>query len=153
MKSERKVFRYCYDNFGGYEMKPFDTSLLYVLSGTGNTYRVAKWIETYYEKKEIKTTLTFIEHADLKEDFKNSERQLTAVLFPTHGFMPPWSMIKFLFKMPRQQNAKILSVATRGALWFGPVKIPGAAGDGKREKRRIDYLPVDIMKLRGRMVL
>ncbi len=109
-------------------MKPFDTSLLYVLSGTGNTYRVARWIEDYFEKNEIKTALKFIEHADLKEDFNSSEHQLTAVLFPTHGFMPPWSMIKFLFKMPRQKNAKILSIATRGALWFGPVKIPGAAG-------------------------
>ncbi|MCP3875157.1 MAG: hypothetical protein GY699_18635 [Desulfobacteraceae bacterium] len=109
-------------------MKPFDTSLLYVLSGTGNTYRVARWIEDYFEKNEIKTALKFIEHADLKEDFNNSGRQLTAVLFPTHGFMPPWSMIKFLFKMPRQKNAKILSIATRGAVWIGPVKIPGAAG-------------------------
>ncbi|MCP4553524.1 MAG: hypothetical protein GY834_16115, partial [Bacteroidetes bacterium] len=109
-------------------MKPFDTSLLYVLSGTGNTYRVARWIEDYFEKNEIKTALKFIEHADLKEDFNSSERQLTAVLFPTHGFMPPWSMIKFLFKMPRQTRAKVLSIATRGALWIGPVKIPGAAG-------------------------
>ena len=109
-------------------MKPFDTSLLYVLSGTGNTFRVARWIEDYFEKNEIKTALKFIEHADLKEDFNNSERQLTTVMFPTHGFMPPWSMIKFLFKMPRQKNAKILSIATRGALWIGPVKIPGAAG-------------------------
>lgn len=56
-------------------MKPFNTSLLYVLSGTGNTFRVARWIEDYFEK-----------------------------------------------------NANILSIATRGALWFGPVKIPGAAG-------------------------
>jgi len=109
-------------------MKSFDTSLLYVLSGTGNTFRVARWIEDLFEKNGMATRLKFIEHADLQEDFKHPDRQLTIVLFPTHGFMPPWSMVKFLFKMPRQKKAKVLSIATRGALWIGPVKIPGAAG-------------------------
>ncbi len=109
-------------------MKSFDTSLLYVLSGTGNTFRVARWIKDLFEKNGITTHLKFIEHADLQEEFKHPGRQLTTVLFPTHGFMPPWSMIKFLFKMPRQKKAKVLSIATRGALWIGPVKISGAAG-------------------------
>ena len=106
----------------------FDTSLLYVLSGTGNTYRVACWIRDYFEKKGIKTRLKFIENADLQGDFQNSDKQLTTVLFPTHGFMPPWSMIKFLLRMPRQKKVPVMSVATRGAVWVGPVKIPGAAG-------------------------
>lgn len=109
-------------------MKLFDTALLYVLSGTGNTFRVARWIEDRFEKNGIATHLKFIENADFQEDFKQPGRQLTAVLFPTHGFMPPWSMIKFLFKMPRQNKAKVLSIATRGALWIGPLRIPGAAG-------------------------
>jgi len=109
-------------------MRPFDTALLYVLSGTGNTYRAARWIEDLLEKTGIKTRLQFIEAADVKGDFKHPGRQLTAVMFPTHGFMPPWSMIKFLFKMPRQKEAMVLSIATRGAIWMGPLKIPGAAG-------------------------
>jgi Pyruvate/2-oxoacid:ferredoxin oxidoreductase delta subunit len=106
----------------------FNTSLLYVLSGTGNTYRVACWIKDYCEKKEIKTRLKFIEDADPQDDFQDSDKQLTAVLFPTHGFMPPWSMIKFLFRIPRQKKVPVISIATRGAIWVGPLKIPGAAG-------------------------
>jgi len=109
-------------------MKSFDTALLYVLSGTGNTFRVARWIESLFEQNGIKTDLKFIENADLPEDFKHADRQLTTLMFPTHGFMPPWSMIKFLFKMPRQKKAMALSIATRGAIWIGPLKIPGAAG-------------------------
>ena len=109
-------------------MASFDTSLLYYLSGTGNTYRVACWIKESFERNEIETCLKSIDDADFQGDFQNSDRQLTVVLFPTHGFMPPWSMIKFLFKMPRQNKAKVLSIATRGALWIGPFKIPGAAG-------------------------
>lgn len=79
-------------------------------------------------KKGIKTRLKFIENADFQGDFQNSDKQLTTVLFPTHGFMPPWSMIKFLLRMPRQKKVPVMSVATRGAVWVGPVKIPGAAG-------------------------
>ena len=109
-------------------MKSFETSLLYVLSGTGNTYRVACWIRDYFKKNEIETRLKLIEDADFQSDFRNSDRQLTAVLFPTHGFMPPWSMIKFLFRMPRQKKVPVMNVATRGAIWIGPIKIPGAAG-------------------------
>jgi Pyruvate/2-oxoacid:ferredoxin oxidoreductase delta subunit len=109
-------------------MELFSTSLLYVLSGTGNTYRVACWIKDYCEKKGIKTRLKFIENADFQGDFQNSDKQLTAVLFPTHGFMPPWSMIKFLFRMPLQMKVPVMSIATRGAVWVGPLKIPGAAG-------------------------
>jgi flavodoxin len=55
-------------------MKSFDTSLLYVLSGTGNTFRVARWIEDIFEKNGIKTHLKFIENADLQKDFKHPGR-------------------------------------------------------------------------------
>lgn len=109
-------------------MKSFETSLLYYLSGTGNTYRVASWIKDYFNENDIETSLKPIEDADFQGDFHDSDRRLTAVLFPTHGFMPPWSMIKFLFRMPRQKKAQVMTVATRGALWIGPIKIPGAAG-------------------------
>jgi len=109
-------------------MKSFDSTLLYILSGTGNTYRVARWAEDIFGKSGIQSQLSFIESADFQEDFKHPDRQLTAVMFPTHGFMPPWSMIKFLFRMPQQKKAPVLSIATRGAIWVGPVKIPGAAG-------------------------
>lgn len=109
-------------------MRLFDTSILYVLSGTGNTYRVACWIKECLKKNRIKTGLKFIETADFQDEFQSSEKQLIIVLFPTHGFMPPWSMIKFLFRMPRQNKVPVMSIATRGAIWVGPVKIPGAAG-------------------------
>jgi len=42
--------------------------------------------------------------------------------------MTPWSMTKFLFRMPRRKNVPAIIVATRGAIRIGPVKIPGAAG-------------------------
>jgi Pyruvate/2-oxoacid:ferredoxin oxidoreductase delta subunit len=109
-------------------MKSFKTSLLYVLSGTGNTFRVACWIKDCFDRNEIETRLKSIEDADFQGDFQDSDQGLIAVLFPTHGFMPPWSMIKFLFRLPRQKKTPVLSIATRGAFYIGPIKIPGAAG-------------------------
>ena len=109
-------------------MNSFKTALSYYLSGTGNTYRVACWIKDYFDGNNIETCLKPIEDADIQNDFHDSDQQLIVVLFPTHGFMPPWSMIKFLFRMPRKKKTQVLTVATRGAIWIGPVKIPGAAG-------------------------
>lgn len=111
-------------------MKLSKTSLLYVLSGTGNTFRVASWIKDFFHRNGINACVKMIENADFQNDLQNSNsnKKLITILFPTHGFMPPWSMIKFIFKMPRQKNVPVIVVATRGAIWIGPVKIPGAAG-------------------------
>ncbi len=76
----------------------------------------------------IKSHLKFIENADFQTDFQNSQKQLIALLFPTHGFMPPWSMIKFLFKLPFQKNTPVLIIATRGEIRIRQLAIPGAAG-------------------------
>jgi Pyruvate/2-oxoacid:ferredoxin oxidoreductase delta subunit len=109
-------------------MMSFENSLLYFLSGTGNTYRVGCWIKAYFEKNKIETILKSISDADFQHDFHDTRRQLIVVLFPTHGFMTPWSMTKFLFRIPRQKKLPAMIVATRGAIRIGPVKIPGAAG-------------------------
>jgi hypothetical protein len=46
------------------DMEAYDTALLYVLSGTGNTFRVARWTGDLFESNSIKTRLQFIEDAD-----------------------------------------------------------------------------------------
>lgn len=109
-------------------MNTFEISLLYFLSGTGNTYRAACWIKALFQDRQMAATLLPIDRSDFAKDFQGTGQRLTVVLFPTHGFMPPWSMIKFLFGLPMCKGEKALVVATRGALWYGPVRIPGAAG-------------------------
>jgi hypothetical protein len=76
----------------------FKEALLYVMSGTGNTYRVSRWIEEIVNRHKIKTKIVMIEDADVSNDFSRSPDFLAGLLFPTHDFMPPWSMIKFLFR-------------------------------------------------------
>ncbi len=98
------------------------------MSGTGNTYRVSRWVEEIVNRYKVKSKVVMIEDADFSNDFNLSPYFLVGLLFPTHGFMPPWSMIKFLFRMPKRKSTPVMCVATRGALKIGPIQIPGASG-------------------------
>ena len=70
---------------------------LYVMSGTGNTYRVAQWIKEAAEQIKIPAGITMIDNVK-QEDLKPHKDGLLGIMFPAHGLMAPWSMIKFLFK-------------------------------------------------------
>ena len=86
------------------------------MSGTGNTYRVSRWIEEIAVRHKIKSRVILIEDADFDIDLNRKPDTLIGLLFPTHGFMPPWSMIKFLFRIPKRGNMPVICGATRGAL-------------------------------------
>ena len=98
------------------------------MSGTGNTYRVSRWIEEIARQHKVKAQVVMIEDAEFSSDLKLTHNFLVGLLFPTHGFMPPWSMIKFLFRMLGRKNTPVMCVATRGALKVGPLQIRGASG-------------------------
>jgi Pyruvate/2-oxoacid:ferredoxin oxidoreductase delta subunit len=106
----------------------YKIAVFYVMSGTGNTYRVSRWIKEIADRYKVKAKIVMIEDADPGNDFNQSPDFLVGLLFPAHGFMPPWSMIKFLFKMPRRKNIPVMCVATRGALKIGSLQVPGASG-------------------------
>ena len=106
----------------------YQQAVFYVMSGTGNTYRVSRWIEEIVNRDKTEVKVVMIEDADFNNDFNQSTDLLMGLLFPTHGFMPPWSMIKFLFRMPKRKHVPAICVATRGALRIGSLHIPGAAG-------------------------
>ncbi len=106
----------------------FKQSILYILSGTGNTFRVGCWIKEMMEEKGCTVQVEMSDEADPHHDLQQSQDQLLGFLFPTHGFMPPWSMIKFLFRFPRSKGSSVFCAATRGSIFFGPIRIPGASG-------------------------
>jgi len=98
------------------------------MSGTGNTYRMACWIEEIISRYNVNAKIVMTEDTDFDNDFNQSPDVLVGTLFPTHGFMPPWSMIKFLFKMPKRPGVPAMCAATRGAYKLGPLSVPGASG-------------------------
>lgn len=108
----------------------FEQSILYITTGTGNTFRMGCWIKEAFEAQGGSVDLQMSDDANPHEELKQAKNQLIGFLFPAHGFMPPWSMIKFLFKFPRGKGSSVFCAATRGSVFFGPLKIPGAIGFG-----------------------
>lgn len=100
---------------------------IYFLSGTGNSYRVAVWLQEACIERNIASEIIPINFAKPKEEIDASPENLVVFTYPTHGLLPPWSAIKFIFKMPFKRRTHFFCVPTRGCLRFGPVIIPGIA--------------------------
>jgi Pyruvate/2-oxoacid:ferredoxin oxidoreductase delta subunit len=79
-------------------------------------------------ERGIEADTVAIDRADPIPEEELGPELLCAFYFPTHGFMPPWSMIKFMLGLQRGRGSRAVVVATRGAIKAGPVVIPGAAG-------------------------
>ncbi len=108
-------------------MTNYKKSVIYVFSGTGNTLKIAQITHDFLVANTLETHII-----NLKESTKGirdfNKDTLVYFMFPSHGFMPPWSVIKFLFRHPKIKKASAVCVSTRGALKAGPVTIPGIAG-------------------------
>ncbi len=100
---------------------------IYFLSGTGNSYRVAVWLHESCIQRGIASEIIPINLANPKEEIETTPENLVVFTFPTHGLLPPWSAVKFIFKMPIKKKAHFFCMPTRGCLRFGPIIIPGIA--------------------------
>jgi ferredoxin len=125
----------------------YKKALIYFSSGTGNSYRVAVWLHEASLKRGITSEIIPIKLAKPKEEIKSSPDNLIVLTYPTHGFLPPWSAIKFIFKMPCKRKAHLFPMPTRGCLRFGPVIIPGIAA--LASLLPVLYLPFKGYNIRG----
>ena len=107
---------------------PYDRVTCYHLSGTGNSYRAAQWLAEEAAERGAATEVIPISRGRPSPDLQDGPGQLVGIYHPTHGLMPPWSMIKFLVRLPWGRGAHAVAVATRGGIRLGPLVIPGAAG-------------------------
>ncbi len=117
-------------------------AVVYFASGTGNSYRVARWFHEACLARGIASRIVPFDRARPAEEIDASPGTLAALTFPTHGLLPPWSVIKFLFRMPRKRGAHFLCLPTRGSLFLGRVLVPGAAGVAS-------FLPAAILGSKG----
>lgn len=115
---------------------------IYFLSGTGNSFRVAVWLHEACVERGIASEIIPINLAKPKEEIDASQESLVILAYPTHGFLPPWSAVKYIFKMPFKKGAHVLSMPTRGCLRFGPIIIPGVAA-------LASLLPVFVLPFKG----
>jgi Pyruvate/2-oxoacid:ferredoxin oxidoreductase delta subunit len=100
---------------------------LFFMSGTGNSYRMTKWIEAEAagRGREVSIGLVPATHpASVSAD----RETLWGFVMPTHGFTAPWPMIKFVLRLPRGRGVHAFAVVGRGGSKVGSVYIPGVEG-------------------------
>ena len=120
----------------------YSRAQIYFSSGTGNSYLAARWLFEACTKRDIPSSLIPTDQAHPKTEINKPDKTLIGLAFPTHGLLPPWSVIKFLFKMPWKKGADFLCLPTRGSFYIGPLLVPGAAG-------LASFLPALILLFKG----
>ena len=107
-----------------------DRILLYYLSGTGNTRRVAEWIREEAECRGHKVNSAAIEYAFPAKQLATDPRITLGIGMPAHGFTIPWMMLRFLMHLPSGRERKAFVFATRAGAKYGPIPgyPPGIAG-------------------------
>jgi len=120
----------------------YQKAIIYHLSGTGNSFRVAMWLHETCADQGIDSKLIPLNMAKPRDHIDASHKTLVAMAYPTHGLMPPWSAIKFIVRMPFMRRTHFIALPTRGCFHIGPVPIPGAAG-------LASFLPFIILPFKG----
>lgn len=105
----------------------YEQARIYFTTGTGNSFRVAGWLAGELGRRRIPASISMIETAEPGREI-SGRGDLVAIVTPTHGFAMPWSMLKFLVRMPRRSGAAAIVIACRAGLKWGRVYPPGIAG-------------------------
>ncbi|MBW2690822.1 MAG: EFR1 family ferrodoxin, partial [Deltaproteobacteria bacterium] len=103
-------------------------AVIYFLSGTGNSYRVAAWMEQQAAEAGLSTEIRSVNNANPEQEIDASSETLLGLVFPTHGFTAPWHMLKFALRLPRRKATHTFCMATRAGVRFGRVFLPGISG-------------------------
>ncbi|HOU12398.1 MAG TPA: EFR1 family ferrodoxin [Anaerolineae bacterium] len=94
----------------------YQQAMLYFLSGTGNTYRVATWVAERLQGAGISTETASIQAGDLDAQFKPNSDTLLVLAMPVHAFIAPWLMMRFVWHLPRGKGTDALIVAANSGV-------------------------------------
>jgi ferredoxin len=100
---------------------------LFFMSGTGNSYRNTKWIETEAAKRGLEASINPVP-ATHPSSVSVEQEALWGFVMPTHGFTTPWPMIKFVLRLPWGRGAHVFAIVGRGGSKVGNTYIPGLEG-------------------------
>lgn len=106
----------------------YDNLIIFYLSGTGNALNAARWMIEAASEKGAKTFLYPIDRKKKIELPELNGKTMLGFCYPTHGFAPPWSMIKFFFRFQKFKNCDFFLLNTRGGLKFSKLYFPGISG-------------------------
>jgi len=104
---------------------PYQNTIIYFLSGTGNSYRISEPMQSIADDKDLKTIKSSVNSAKPTEEIKDNNTCILGLIFPIHGFTAPWYMIKFTWRLPQVKKAHAFCAATRAGFKFAKVFTPG----------------------------
>lgn len=116
--------------------------VVYYSSGTGNSLRVATWLREQAAIAGVGGSVIALGKADPATDLDTPDELLVGLVLPTHGFIAPWSVLRFAARLPKKKNARAFCIATRAGLKFGRLFTPGISGTAT-------FLLALILALRG----
>jgi ferredoxin len=103
--------------------------VFHVMSGTGNSLRVARWLgDACIAAQEPAPRISHIERGTRPASLPAEGRSLIGVFTPTHAFITPWPVLRYIAGMPSGKNADAFCISTRGGIKWGRRFIPGASG-------------------------
>ena len=129
---------------GGQSMQ-YSSMIIYFMSGTGNSYRAATWMEEIANKKGITSKLHQISKYYKESGLGDKAKNLVGVVFPTHGFTAPWQVIRYVLHLPHGNGKHAFVVATRAGSIIASIPFPGLEGTA-------GYLIALILLLKGYIV-
>lgn len=106
----------------------FERSRVYWFSGTGNALSAARWFAGASESRGVRAEVLPMEELEGQREPGPDAHTLVGFCYPTHGFAPPWLVLRFLWRFPRGHGATVFFSNTRAGLRLGPVWLPGLSG-------------------------
>lgn len=106
---------------------PARDATFFFFSGTGNSYRVARWMAEQVRATGAQVRVEPIATAET-ETAAGGEGSLLGLVSPTHGFTAVWPMLRFAAGLPRGRGTQAMVVATRAGLKVGRTYTPGLEG-------------------------
>lgn len=102
---------------------------IYYTSGTGNTYRVIRWIAQCARESGWEVDSLPMEKNQPTERLVGAAAQTVVLATPTHGFTTPWHVLRFTFsQLPRGKGVPAYCLATRAGFRIGSYITDGMAG-------------------------
>ncbi len=106
----------------------FERLTLYVVSGTGNSWRAAAWLGEVARERGLAVSQRPADRAAFDAELQPGPEQLLGLAMPTHGFTAPWAMMKFAVRVPRAKGASAICLTTRASVKILGWVTPGVSG-------------------------
>jgi ferredoxin len=121
---------------------PYRSTVVYFTTGTGNAFRGGTWLVERARAMGTEARLVNMADAAPARDFAPGPSTLVGVLSPAHGFTAPWSVIRFVLRLPGGRGTHACTGFTRAGTKFGRLFLPGFEGTA-------NYLVALILWLKG----